>query len=435
MDEFHYYGDPDRGLGVAGAAAAPAARAVHPHVGDARRRRRRSPKTSSVARAAPRRPSRASSGPCRCTSPTPRRPSTRPSKSCCRRTRRPIYIVHFSQAAAMERAQALSSIRIVTREQRDAIAEAIGGFRFTTAFGRPCRATCGPASACTTPGCCPRYRRLVETLAQRGLLRVICGTDTLGVGINVPIRTVLITALAKFDGHADAAAQRPRVPPDRGPRRARRVRHRGHRRRHGARARDRERRRGRQGGRRPEEAQEDRPQEGAGGLRQLGRGDVRAARRRRARAARAAAAADRGDAHQRHRARRRRVRERPRRSCFDNHEPRARQFELARRALAIFRTLRDRRASCTLRPDASGTASIRLTVDLQPNFALNQPLSPFALAAIELLDPTTQPGDRRSHRAATTRSTSSASSRRRSTTRGPSCRSSSSSRAARPSPR
>ncbi len=47
----------------------------------------------------------------------------------------------------------------------------------------------------------PRYRRLVETLAQAGLLTVICGTDTLGVGINVPIRTVLFSGLAKFDGN------------------------------------------------------------------------------------------------------------------------------------------------------------------------------------------------------------------------------------------
>ena len=41
---------------------------------------------------------------------------------------------------------------------------------------------------------------LVEQLAQKGLLKVICGTDTLGVGINVPIRTVLFTRLCKFDG-------------------------------------------------------------------------------------------------------------------------------------------------------------------------------------------------------------------------------------------
>ena len=46
----------------------------------------------------------------------------------------------------------------------------------------------------------PKYRRLVEQLAQAGLLKVICGTDTLGVGINVPIRTVVFSALSKYDG-------------------------------------------------------------------------------------------------------------------------------------------------------------------------------------------------------------------------------------------
>ena len=69
----------------------------------------------------------------------------------------------------------------------------------------------------------PKYRRLVETLAQAGLLTVICGTDTLGVGINVPIRTVLFTGLAKFDGNRPAGAADAGVPPDRGPRRARRA--------------------------------------------------------------------------------------------------------------------------------------------------------------------------------------------------------------------
>lgn len=29
---------------------------------------------------------------------------------------------------------------------------------------------------------------------------MICGTDTLGVGINVPIHSVVLTALTKFDG-------------------------------------------------------------------------------------------------------------------------------------------------------------------------------------------------------------------------------------------
>ena len=61
-------------------------------------------------------------------------------------------------------------------------------------------------------GMLPRYRRLVERLAGEGLLPVICGTDTLGVGVNIPIRTVLMTALTKFDGsrvrrvHASASS-------------------------------------------------------------------------------------------------------------------------------------------------------------------------------------------------------------------------------------
>ncbi|MER3395042.1 MAG: DUF3516 domain-containing protein, partial [Microcella pacifica] len=112
----------------------------------------------------------------------------------------PIYVVHFSQAAAMERAQALSSIRIITREQRDEIAAAIGDFRFTTGFGTTLSRLVRSGIGVHHAGMLPKYRRLVEVLAQRGLLRVICGTDTLGVGINVPIRTVLLTALSKFDG-------------------------------------------------------------------------------------------------------------------------------------------------------------------------------------------------------------------------------------------
>ncbi|MCU1523576.1 MAG: hypothetical protein JWO18_470, partial [Microbacteriaceae bacterium] len=112
----------------------------------------------------------------------------------------PIYIVHFSQAAALERAQALTSVKIATREQRDEIADAIGDFRFTTNFGRTLSRLIRSGIGVHHAGMLPKYRRLVEQLAQRGLLKVICGTDTLGVGINVPIRTVLLTALTKFDG-------------------------------------------------------------------------------------------------------------------------------------------------------------------------------------------------------------------------------------------
>ena len=118
-----------------------------------------------------------------------------------RTDRAPIYVVHFTQASALERAQSLLSAKLCTREERDAIAEAIGGVPLHRRV-RPdaVASSSAAASASTTPGCCPRYRRLVEQLAQTGLLKVICGTDTLGVGINVPIRTVVFTGLAKFDG-------------------------------------------------------------------------------------------------------------------------------------------------------------------------------------------------------------------------------------------
>jgi superfamily II RNA helicase len=112
----------------------------------------------------------------------------------------PIYVVHFSQAAALERAQALTSVKVATREQRDQIAELIGDFRFTTVFGKTLSRLIRSGIGVHHAGMLPKYRRLVEQLAQSGLLRVICGTDTLGVGINVPIRTVLLTALTKYDG-------------------------------------------------------------------------------------------------------------------------------------------------------------------------------------------------------------------------------------------
>jgi superfamily II RNA helicase len=112
----------------------------------------------------------------------------------------PIYVVHFTQASALERAQSLLSAKLCTREERDAIAEAIGGFRFTAGFGRTLSKLVRSGVGVHHAGMLPRYRRLVEQLAQTGLLKVICGTDTLGVGINVPIRTVVFTGLAKFDG-------------------------------------------------------------------------------------------------------------------------------------------------------------------------------------------------------------------------------------------
>ncbi|MEV0901982.1 DUF3516 domain-containing protein [Actinoplanes sp. NPDC049802] len=112
----------------------------------------------------------------------------------------PVYIVHFTQAAALERAQSLMSINMCTREEKDRIAAAIGNFRFTAGFGRTLSRLVRHGIGVHHAGMLPKYRRLVETLAQAGLLKVICGTDTLGVGINVPIRTVLFTGLSKYDG-------------------------------------------------------------------------------------------------------------------------------------------------------------------------------------------------------------------------------------------
>ncbi|AHI03243.1 DEAD/DEAH box helicase [Corynebacterium falsenii DSM 44353] len=112
----------------------------------------------------------------------------------------PIYVVHFSQREAVERAQALTSIKLVTKEDKEAIATGIGDFRFTSAFGKVLSRLLRQGIGIHHAGMLPKYRRLVERLSQQGLLKVICGTDTLGVGINVPIRTVLFTGLAKYDG-------------------------------------------------------------------------------------------------------------------------------------------------------------------------------------------------------------------------------------------
>jgi superfamily II RNA helicase len=112
----------------------------------------------------------------------------------------PIYVVHFTQASALERAQALMSVNVSTKEQKATIAEHIGAFRFSSAFGATLSRLVRHGIGVHHAGMLPKYRRLVEQLAQAGLLKVICGTDTLGVGINVPIRTVVFSALSKYDG-------------------------------------------------------------------------------------------------------------------------------------------------------------------------------------------------------------------------------------------
>jgi len=114
--------------------------------------------------------------------------------------RAPIYIVHFTQRQAAEQAQALTSARVATSEARRAIAEAVRDFRFDSPFGKTVARLVRHGVGLHHAGLLPKYRLLVEQLAQRGWLRVVCGTDTLGVGVNIPIRTVLFSGLSKFDG-------------------------------------------------------------------------------------------------------------------------------------------------------------------------------------------------------------------------------------------
>jgi hypothetical protein len=383
MDEFHYYGDPERGWAwQIPLLMLPRAQFllmsatlgdVTPIVSDLERRTDRAVAlVTGVERPVPLHFS------------YERRPVHEVLERLLEEKEAPVYVVHFSQAAALERAQALINTKIASREQRDAIAAEIGGFRFTTGFGKTLSRLVRAGIGIHHAGMLPRYRRLVETLAQRGLLKVICGTDTLGVGINVPIRTVLITALTKFDGT-----------------RMRQLTAR--------------------------EFHQIAGRAGRAGFDPYGNVVVMAPEWEIENAVALAKAGD--DAAKRKKIVRKKaptgqvnwgegsferlIAAEPepltphlqltaamlinvigrggdvfgnvRSLVFDNHEPRSRQYELARRALAIFRTL------VTAGIVDAGADGIRLTVDLQPNFALNQPLSPFALAAISLLDPTPAP--------------------------------------------
>jgi len=116
----------------------------------------------------------------------------------------PVYVVHFTQLEAAQSAQDFTSINVCTREEKSAIGAALAGFRFSSPYGPDIAKWLKHGIGLHHAGLLPKYRVLVEQLAQKGLLKVICGTDTLGVGINVPIRTVLFTRLCKFDGQKTA---------------------------------------------------------------------------------------------------------------------------------------------------------------------------------------------------------------------------------------
>ena len=112
----------------------------------------------------------------------------------------PIYLVNFSQREAAEEAQNLMSVNFSSKEDKKAIADALVGIKFQSPYGKEIQKVVKHGIGLHHAGLLPKYRALVERLAQKGLLKVISGTDTLGVGVNVPIRTVLFTKLCKYDG-------------------------------------------------------------------------------------------------------------------------------------------------------------------------------------------------------------------------------------------
>ncbi|PSK91387.1 superfamily II RNA helicase [Murinocardiopsis flavida] len=298
----------------------------------------------------------------------------------------PVYIVHFTQAQAVERAQALTSINMCTRAEKDAIAAEIGKFRFTTRFGRNLSRYVRSGIGVHHAGMLPKYRRLVERLAQAGLLKVICGTDTLGVGVNVPIRTVLFTALSKYDGT--------------------RVRRLSAREFHQIAGRA-----GRAGYDTVGNVVVQAPDHVVENEKALAKAGEDPKKRRKVVRKKAPdgfvgwdqstfeklIAADPEPLTSRFKvsnAMLLSVIARPG-DCFaamkhlltDNHDDRSWQRRHIREAIAIYRSLLDGGIVETLgEPDAEGRTA-RLTVDLQPDFALNQPLSTFALAAFDLIDP------------------------------------------------
>lgn len=122
----------------------------------------------------------------------------------CRKGRAPVYVVNFTQRAAAETAQNLMSLDFIPKDQKKAIGQELARVRFDTPYGKEVRRFAAHGIGLHHAGLLPKYRLLVERLAQKGLLAIISGTDTLGVGVNIPLRTVLFTRLCKFDGEKTA---------------------------------------------------------------------------------------------------------------------------------------------------------------------------------------------------------------------------------------
>ena len=300
--------------------------------------------------------------------------------------RAPVYIVHFTQREATARAQSLTSLKVLTGDEKAAVKEAVGGFRFDTPIGKDLRRFVLAGIGVHHAGMLPKYRLLVEKLAQQGHLKLICGTDTLGVGVNVPIRTVLFTRLYKYDG------RRTRV----------------------LTVRDFQQIAGRAGRRgfdtvgsvwvqAPEHAVENKRavMRAAGDPKKL----RKLVRRK---------PPERGYAHYDDKTLARlwegtpetldssfavthammlNVLDRPGDGCaamkrllVDNHEPRARQRRHIRRAVRVFRSLVQAEIVEVLEEADELGRPVRVNVDLQDDFRLNQPLGLFAVEAVAVLD-------------------------------------------------
>ncbi|MFF3223322.1 DEAD/DEAH box helicase [Nocardia suismassiliense] len=384
MDEFHFYADPDRGWAwQVPLLELPRAQflLMSATLGEvdffAKDMEHRTGRPSAIVAGTER--------PVPLTFSYARTPITETLEELVTTHQAPVYVVHFTQAAALERAQALTSVNFATRAEKDAIATALGEFRFASGFGKTLSRLIRHGIGVHHAGMLPKYRRLVERLAQEGLLKVVCGTDTLGVGINVPIRTVLLTGLTKYDGV-----------------RTRRLKAR--------------------------EFHQISGRAGRAGYDTMGTVVVQAPEHEVENTRLLAKAGD--DPKKQRKVVRRKPPEgfvswseetfdrlvsaqpepmvsrftvtnsmllnviaRPG-NCFDamrhlledNHEPRPAQRKHILRAIRLYRALRDAGVVQQLdEPDAQGRRA-RLTVDLQRDFALDQPLSPFALAAFELLD-------------------------------------------------
>ncbi|WP_018158042.1 DEAD/DEAH box helicase [Demetria terragena] len=298
----------------------------------------------------------------------------------------PVYVVHFTQAAALERAQALMSLNVTSKDEKAKIAELISEFRFSAGFGKTLNRLVRHGIGVHHAGMLPKYRRLVETLAQAGLLKVVCGTDTLGVGINVPIRTVVFTGLTKFDGSRQRLLKAREFHQIAG-------------------------RAGRAGYDTSGSVVVQAPEYAIENARALAKAGDDPKKQRKVQRKKAPE----GFVNWSEDTFERLVSAQPealqsrmrvthsillnviaregdpfaamRSLLRDNHEDARRQARLARKAITLFRELLAAGVVEKLPvPEANGR-QIRLTVDLQDNFALNQPLAPFALAVLDVLDP------------------------------------------------